>query len=137
MLTSLLTLTVLAAANPELATVYEQSNFTKTGRYDEVIRLCSAYQKSYAGRVKCEQFGTTPEGRPMLALIVSADGLFTLAENKKKFRAVMMFQGGIHAGEIDGKDAGFLFLRDVLDGKILPDVLKRVTMIFVPVFNVD
>lgn len=137
MLNSLLLLTALAAANPELVTVYEQSNFTKTGRYDEVIRLCSAYEKTYAGRVKCEQFGTTPEGRPMLAMIISGDGLFTLAENKKKFRAVMMFQGGIHSGEIDGKDAGFLFIRDVLDGKVLPDVLRRVTFVFVPVFNID
>ena len=29
---------------------------------------------------------------------------------------VVLVQGGIHAGEIDGKDAGFLALRELLDG---------------------
>src|SRR5207344_1589609 len=72
MLTTLLLAVAMAAPAPvpkaELVTVYEQSHFTKTGRYDEVIRLCAAYEKSYPGRVKCERFGTTPEGRPMLVL---------------------------------------------------------------------
>ncbi len=46
-------------------------------------------------------------------------------------------QGGIHAGEIDGKDAGLRALREVLDGKLARGVLERVTFVFVPVFNVD
>ena len=33
---------------------------------------------------------------------------------------VVLVQGGIHAGEIDGKDAGFLALRELLDGKREP-----------------
>src|SRR4051812_7036883 len=120
MLTSLVLAAALTAAHPELVSVYEQSKFTKTGRYDEVIRFCAAYEKAYPKQVKCEQFGTTPEGRPMLSLIVSDEGVFEPAEIKKKLRSIVMFQGGIHAGEIDGKDAGFLFIRDVLDGKTLP-----------------
>ncbi|HEY4222312.1 MAG TPA: M14 family zinc carboxypeptidase, partial [Myxococcota bacterium] len=45
----------------------------------------------------------------------------------------------IHAGEIDGKDAGFLLARELLEGKAgLPnDLLAHVTFVFVPVFNVD
>ena len=46
-------------------------------------------------------------------------------------------QGGIHAGEIEGKDAGFLALRDLLDGKVAPGALDAVTLVFVPVFNPD
>jgi len=45
--------------------------------------------------------------------------------------------GGIHAGEIDGKDAGFLALREILEGKAAPGALKKVTFLFVPVFNID
>ena len=52
-------------------------------------------------------------------------------------RPVLLAQGGIHAGEIDGKDAGFLALREILEGKTAPGVLARVTLVFVPVFNVD
>ena len=52
-------------------------------------------------------------------------------------RPVLLFQGGIHAGEIDGKDAGFRVLRELLEGKAAPGALRRVTVVFVPVFNVD
>jgi hypothetical protein len=47
------------------------------------------------------------------------------------------FQGGIHAGEIDGKDAGFVALRELLEGRVSPGALERTTVLFVPVLNVD
>ena len=50
---------------------------------------------------------------------------------------VMLVQGGIHAGEIDGKDAGFLLLRELLEGKAGKGVLDKQVLLFVPVFNVD
>ncbi len=50
---------------------------------------------------------------------------------------VLLVQGGIHAGEIDGKDAGFLALREVLKGKAAPGALDKQVLLFVPVFNVD
>jgi hypothetical protein len=49
---------------------------------------------------------------------------------------VVLFQGAIHAGEVDGKDAGFPLLRELLasaDG----GPLAKVTAVFVPVVNVD
>ncbi|HYO56288.1 M14 family zinc carboxypeptidase [Archangium sp.] len=130
----LLTLTLHQAP---LTTVAEQSGWTRTGRYAEVESLCRAFPKRYPGKVRCDTFGTTPEGRPLLALVASVDGTLTPAAAVKKGRPVVLFQGGIHAGEIDGKDAGFWLLRDLLDGKALPGVLNQVTAVFVPVFNVD
>ena len=130
-----LTLVMLAAA--PLTTVAETSGWTRTGRLDEVERLCADFPKRYPGKVKCERYGTTPQGRPMLALIASADGTFTPEAIRRKSRPVVLLQGGIHAGEIDGKDAGFWLLREVLDGTIDPGALSKVTLVFVPVFNVD
>jgi hypothetical protein len=131
--------TLLAAllSQAPLTTTAERSNWTRTGRYSEVESLCRDFPKAFPGKVRCETFGTTPEGRPMLALIASADGTLTPAANAKKGRPVLFFQGGIHAGEIDGKDAGFWLLRDLLAGKALPGVLGQVTAVFVPVFNID
>ncbi len=137
MLNALLLAVAVTAAPAPLTTVAEQSGYLRTGRYDEVQTLCDAFQKRYTGRVKCQQFGTTPLGRPMLALVASADGLFTPEQNEKKNRPVVLIQGGIHAGEIDGKDAGFWLLRELLEGTLLPKALSRVTLVFVPVFNVD
>ncbi len=128
-------LAVLAAA--PLTTAAERSGWKTTGRYDEVMQLCAAFQKTYAPRVRCETFGTTPQGRPMLALIASADGTTTPALIRRRDRPVVLLQGGIHAGEIDGKDAGFWLLRDLFEGKAEPKALEKVTVVFVPVFNVD
>ena len=127
----------LAHAAPDLTTVSERSGFQATGRYDEVIKLCGDFQKAYPKQVKCIEFGRTPEHRPMLALVVSNTGAFTPQLAKKQGLPVTLIQGGIHAGEIDGKDAGFLALRETLNGKLAKGALDKQVLLFVPVFNVD
>ncbi len=72
-----------------------------------------------------------------MALVASADGTLSAAQVRQAGRPVVWWQGGIHAGEIDGKDAGFLVLRELLEGTVAPGVLGQVTLVFVPVFNVD
>src|SRR4051794_37667848 len=142
-----------AAGDTGLQTVAEQSKFVRTGRYDEVVRLCAAYERKWRDAVRCTQFGRTPEGRPMLVLIASRTGALTPEQARKRNLPVMLMQGGIHAGEIDGKDAGFLALRELLGATPLasaagdttsaaasradPDALKSFVLVFVPVFNVD
>src|SRR5262245_2889214 len=129
------------AGAPPLTTLSEQSGFTRTGRYEEVQRLCPAFEAAYRGKVRCFTFGTTPEGRPMLALAASLDGALEPPAAKAKKRPVVLVQGGIHAGEIDGKDAGFWLLRELLERKAGVEggrsVLQSVTLVFVPVFNAD
>ena len=69
LLAALLALPAAAMAQPApLTTHAERSGFIQTGRYDEVTRLCEAFAARYPGRVRCETFGTTPEGRRMHVL---------------------------------------------------------------------
>ena len=125
------------AADAPLTTVAERSEFTRTGRYDEVIALCDAFAQRYPDAVRCQDFGTTPEGRPMKLLVVSRAGAFTPQDARARKLPVLLVQGGIHAGEIDGKDAGFLALREALDAEVVPGALEQQVLLFVPVFNVD
>ena len=120
-----------------LTTVAERSGFVRTGRYDEVIALCDAFARAYPDAVRCSEFGTTPEGRPMKLLVATRSGAFTPEAAKAAGVPVLLVQGGIHAGEIDGKDAGFLALRQALDGEAAAGDLARQVLLFVPVFNVD
>ncbi len=137
-LTSLLTCSAFAyAANETLVTLSERSGFLKTGRYDEVIALCAAFEKAHPEAVRCFDFGATPEGRPMKALAVSRRGMLTPEAARGSGVPVVLVQGGIHAGEIDGKDAGFLALRQLLDGEAAKGALDKQVLVFVPVFNVD
>ncbi|MFZ6769844.1 M14 family zinc carboxypeptidase [Undibacterium sp. Di26W] len=137
LLASTLPLSPAFAGNDPLTTVAEQSGFLKTGRYEEVEKLCLAFQKNYPREVRCLEFGRTPEGRPMLALLATRTGVFQAGEATKRNLPVTLIQGGIHAGEIDGKDAGFLALREVLDNKAAPNALNHQILLFVPVFNID
>lgn len=123
-----------AASDAALETIAENSGFVRTGRYDEVEKLCDAYAHRWTDSVKCREFGRTPEGRPMLALIASRSGALSAKEARERRLPVLLLQGGIHAGEIDGKDAGFIALRELLASA---SALKNFVLVFVPVFNVD
>ena len=125
------------AADPALTTHAERSGFRQTGRYDEVIALCDAFQSAYPQSVRCFDFGTSPQGRPMKAMAVSTSGALDAKTAQARGLPVVLAQGGIHAGEIDGKDAGFWLLRDLLQGKTGKGLLDRQVLLFVPVFNVD
>lgn len=81
--------------------------------------------------IRIEQFGVSPEGRPIYAVIASKDG--TSIDPAKP---VLMIQAGIHPGEIDGKDAGMMLLRDIaFYGK--DGLLDRVNLILIPILSVD
>ncbi len=112
--------------HPVLVTAAETSRYLRTGRYDEAVRLCKDFARGYAD-VHCDTIGMTGEGRPIVALRIA----------KHAGLPVIYVQAGIHAGEIEGKDAGFWFLRDVLDGKVAPGALDHVAVSFVPVMNPD
>ena len=125
------------AASPALTTSAERSGFKQTGRYDEVIALCEAFQSAYPQAVRCFSFGITPEGRPMQAMAVSTSGAREAKSAQARSLPVVLAQGGINAGEIDGKDAGFWLIRDLLQDKAGKGVLDKQVLLFVPVFNVD
>jgi len=112
-----------------LTTIAEQSDFRSTGRTDEVERLCEAFAREWPDAVRSLEYGRSAEGRPMLALLVSKADPHNVP--------VLMIQGGIHPGESDGKDAGFMTLREILRGSLAPRVLERIAILFVPAFNVD
>jgi len=109
-----------------LVTTGEASGFTKTAHYDEAVTLCHDFARVYSG-VRCEEIGRTFEDRPIVALVISSGG----------HHPTVLVEAGIHAGEIEGKDAGFWFLRDLLDGKVAAGALDAIDLVFVPCINPD
>jgi hypothetical protein len=126
-----------ALGKDRLQTESERSGFLRTGRFSEVVELCPRFQAAWPDAVRCIEFGRTPEGRPMLALVASRSGALDPGAARSRGLPVLLVQGGIHAGEIDGKDAGFLALREVLEGKAAKGALDKLVLVFVPVFNID
>jgi hypothetical protein len=121
----------------DLTTLAERTELRQTGRYDEVVTLCGRLHAVYPRQVRCLRLGRTPEGREMVAVAASADGVLSAAAARRRGRPVVLVVGGIHAGEIEGKDAGFMLLRDLLAEPKGAAALRAATLVFVPVFNVD
>jgi len=127
----------LSVEGESLVTHAEKTKWLETGRYAETLTLVKDFEKTYPKNARAFEFGKSPEGRPMVGLVVAGEGYLRSDRNRSERRPVVLFQGGIHSGEIDGKDAGFWFLRELLQGTVAKDALKKVTLVFVPVFSVD
>lgn len=117
-----------------LTTQSERGGFVQTGRYAEVDTLCHEFARAHPREVRCTAFGRTPQGRTMWALVASQSGALSPQAAHRRGLPVTLIQGGIHAGEIEGKDGGFLALREQL---ARPGALQKQVLVFVPVFNVD
>jgi hypothetical protein len=126
-----------APPDPALLTLAEQSGFTQTGRIDEVERLSAALSAAWPEAVRSFEFGRSGEGRPLRALIASQSGALSPRELRDRRIPLLMLQAGIHPGESDGKDAGFMALRELLSGVAAAGALERIAVLFVPAFNTD
>ena len=120
----------------EWQTLAEQTDYQKTWRYAETIAFAQKLDKA-SDKIVYKPFGKSGEGRDMPLLIVSNDKTFTPDAARRKDKAIVFIQGGIHSGEIDGKDAGFALLRDLAITKTRAELLKGVVILFVPIYNVD
>jgi len=115
----------------------EISQFRRTGHYAEVEATCHRFAKDHPDAVRCLDIGRTAEGRPIVALAVSRTGALSPKEAQRMGVPVVLAIGGTHAGEIDGKDAGLMLIRDMLKKPSANDPLQHQVFLFVPVFNVD
>jgi hypothetical protein len=121
----------------QLLTLAETSEFRRTGRTDEVARLCAAFAATWPDQVQLIDYGRSSEGRTLQALLVSRSGLRSAQALRRASMPLLLLQAGIHPGESDGKDAGFIALRELLQQPAPSALLDRVAILFVPAFNVD
>ncbi len=114
----------------------EQTDYRKTPRYAETVSYAQKLDKA-SDLIAYQSFGVSGEGRDLPLLIAAADKDFTPEKARKSGRAIILIQACIHAGESDGKDAGFALLRDIAITKTRADLLKNAVILFVPIYNVD
>jgi hypothetical protein len=115
----------------------EAAHFRATPSYADTVAYLHKLAEAAPGKLTVETFGTSPQGRPMTVVIASGDGTFTPEAARKSGKAVVLVQAGIHPGEIEGKDAGLMLLRDFAVTGKQPHLLDHAVLVFVPVFSVD
>jgi len=115
----------------------EAAKFRTTPSYADTLAYLKRLEQAAPGVIHLQTFGTTPEGRPMTVAIASGDGTFDPAAARKAGKPVVLVQAGIHPGEIEGKDAGLILLRDIAITHKYPHLLDHLVLVYIPVFSVD
>jgi hypothetical protein len=120
-------------------TYFEKSKFISTSDYEQTM----AYFQRLADSSEFADFfsfGISPQNRELKYLLVTkenAKGIQTEMKVRKLSGPVVLIINGIHSGEIEGKDASMLLLRELLVTKEKDYLLKGINIIVVPIFNVD
>lgn len=117
-------------------TWYEQSGYVATPDYEKTIDFCKKIANESL-MIQYTTFGKSPQGRDLPLLIIDKNGNFTPEKVRASENAVLFIEAGIHSGEIEGKDAMFILLRDMVIHDKHLDLLDHVTILFIPIFNVD
>ncbi|MDQ1354383.1 MAG: hypothetical protein QG657_4692 [Acidobacteriota bacterium] len=125
-----------ADVNPvPLETAAERSNYEKTSTYAEVMDFLFEAQKR-SDKINIIRFATSTEGRMIPLVIISNEGIKSPNELKLTTKPTVLFMANIHAGEIEGKEALQMLIREVVSGQC-GDILDNQVILALPIFNAD
>ena len=124
----------------------EAAHFKTTPSYADTHAYLERLEAAAPDKFKLKRFGTSPEGRDLMLAIAASGGEFSAEAAHKSGKQILLVQAGIHSGEIEGKDAGLMLLRDLVlnesgdtgrVGNQLPHLLDHAIVLYLPIFNVD
>jgi len=115
----------------------EKTDYRTTPRYDETMAYVRRIAAAAPRQVRVDTFGKTGEGRDLIAVTVSRDGVFDPQALHRANRPIVLIQNAIHAGEMDGKDSCLALLRDMLVTKTQAKLLDRAVVVIIPIYNAD
>ena len=127
---------ILYAQTQGWLTWYELSGYLETPRYDKTIEYCKQLD-NFSPLIQYTSFGKSPQGRDLPLLIIDKNQNFTSESVRASGNAVLLIEACIHSGESEGKDAGLMLIRDIVIHNKYPELLDHVTILFIPIFNVD
>ncbi|MCA8944578.1 MAG: M14 family metallopeptidase [Planctomycetes bacterium] len=126
---------LLLAQQP--ATVPESTDFERTSTNADVHAFLEQLSRApNSTRLRTHRFGFTALGRDLDCVVASLDASRTPAEFRAGARLRALILANIHGGEVEGKEAVLRLLREIAYGEH-EDLLQRVDLLFVPVFNAD
>ena len=122
-------------AQSGLKTVAELSDYESTSQYADVINFIKQLEKS-SKFVRTETIAVTEEGREIPMMVIGNPLPKFPKDLANDKRIVVYIQGNIHAGEVEGKEALQMYVRDLLVEKN-NTLLKDVVLLICPIFNAD
>lgn len=112
-----------AAEAQNISTRFEQSKGTQSPPYEEIIDWWKKMDAA-SPYIKMVEKGMTDAGFPLHLVLISSDKDFDIASIKRKKKAIILINNGIHPGEPDGIDASMLLARNI-DYTINPKFIDK------------
>lgn len=119
----------------EILTVAESSNYTKTSLYDDVMNFLYQVQKK-SDMVKILPLTTSSEGRLVPLVVLSREKVSRPEDLRLAGKQAVLIMANIHAGEVEGKEASLMLIRDIALGQFA-GLLDSQVLLFIPIFNAD
>jgi hypothetical protein len=121
---------------PDQRTRAERTQFAQTSRYDDVRAVLDGVAASAPSLVRVTTFGHTEEGRALPLAVLGHPAPDSVEAARRSSRVRVLVLGGIHGGEVEGKEAALIIARRLAGGD-LRRVLDRVTVLVAPLYNAD
>src|SRR5687767_11595355 len=120
---------------PDLILTPEKSDFVKTSTHSDVVQFITNITKTsdYAHVISMAK---SAEGKEIPVIILSSPRVTTTEEARASGKPVVYIQGNIHAGEVEGKEALMMVLRDILSGG-KSYLLTNQILLIAPIYNTD
>ncbi|WP_144211879.1 M14 family metallopeptidase [Shewanella donghaensis] len=126
---------LIQPATHQWATPFEQNGLTTSPNYHDTHQWLTKLVDS-SNLLQQVSIGKSPQGRDIWMIVASKEGAATATALSDNNKPTVLVQAGIHSGEIDGKDAGMMLLRDMSHGD-KKALLDKVNLLFVPILSVD
>jgi Zinc carboxypeptidase len=125
-----------APAKPETpATRPERTAYRETSRYDDVVAFIREVDAK-SPRIHVTTFGYSFEGRLLPLVVVGDVPDGSPAAVRKSGKTRVYLQGNIHAGEVEGKEALQMLLRELARGDHAR-WLQSLVLLIAPIYNAD
>ena len=113
----------------------ESTDYRETSLHADVMQFINDLQQ-LTPLIRVESMGTSAEGRSIPLLIVGNPVPASPADLRLDGRMPVYIQANIHAGEVEGKEAALMLVRDILlNGPSA--YLEKLVLLIAPVFNAD
>ncbi|HXE59038.1 MAG TPA: M14 family metallopeptidase [Gemmatimonadales bacterium] len=127
--------TLAAAPLAAQLTTPERTGHRETSSHADVLRFLDSLQRRGAD-LRIWTLATGVEGRPVPVVLAARPMVDGPAAAHRSGKPIVYLQGNIHAGEVEGKEAVQMLLRDLTLGPLRP-LLDSVILLAVPIYNAD
>ncbi len=116
-------------------TAAERTGFRETSSHADVLAFLDSLQRAGAS-IRVARLATSAEGREIPLVVAARPMVAGPAEAHRSEKPIVYLQANIHAGEVEGKEALQMLLRDLTVGPLRP-LLDSLVVLAVPIYNAD